>query len=70
MNVSGPIATLAAVRPAGNTSVSRTGTPTASTPVAVTPLVTLTGRAIEAPDSGTCTIGLPSSSFMTVSIPV
>jgi hypothetical protein len=37
----------------GNTSVSRTGTPTASTASAVTPLVTATGRAIEVPDSGT-----------------
>jgi hypothetical protein len=59
-----------AVRPLGNTSVSRTGTPTASTASAVTPLVTATGRAIEVPDSGTCTIALPSSSFITVSVPL
>ena len=69
MNASAGTATLAAVRPAGNTSVSRTGTPTGMPTVVMTAVVASTGRATEAPDSGTCTIGLPSSSFMTVSIP-
>ncbi len=58
------------VRPLGNSSVSRTGTPTASTASAVTPLVTVTGRGIDVPDSGTSTIALPSSSFITVSVPL
>jgi hypothetical protein len=69
VNASAGVASFSAVMPPATARSAAPARPPAAPSSDVTALVTFTGRAIDAPVSGTSSIAAPSSSFMIVSVP-